>query len=219
MSEKYNAALGAYELIAKEEGPLILGIGTGSTTDYFTKNFLPNLNNKLKCVYSSSDRTTSLLNDLGFMVKDYDQNAVIDIYVDGADEVDKNLNLIKGGGGAHTNEKRLAKISKQFICIVDESKFVETLGNFPLPIEIDTLKKEEALMGLKNYSENITLRESLSDNKNYIFDIHNFEITDPQKTEKNMLAIDGVIDVGIFSENKPQVVIVGDDSSYRLIES
>ena len=103
MSEKYNAALGAYELIEKKESPLVLGIGTGSTTDYFTKNFLPNLSNKLKCVYSSSDRTTSLLNDLGFMVKDYDQNAVIDIYVDGADEVDKNLNLIKGGGGAHTN--------------------------------------------------------------------------------------------------------------------
>ena len=108
MSEKYNAALGAYELIAKEESPLVLGIGTGSTTDYFTKNFLPNLSNKLKCIYSSSYRTTSLLNDLGFMVKDYDQNAVIDIYVDGADEVDENLNLIKGGGGAHTNEKRLA---------------------------------------------------------------------------------------------------------------
>ena len=125
MSEKYNAALGAYELITKEEGPLVLGIGTGSTTDYFTKNFLPNLSNKLKCVYSSSNRTTSLLNDLGFMVKDYDQNAVIDIYVDGADEVDKNLNLRKGGGGAHTNEKRLAKIANQFICIVDDSKIVD----------------------------------------------------------------------------------------------
>ena len=81
MSEKYNAALGAYELIAKEESPLVLGIGTGSTTDYLAKNFLPNLSNKLKCVYSSSDRTTSLLNDLGIMVWDYDQKAVIDIYV------------------------------------------------------------------------------------------------------------------------------------------
>ena len=219
MSEKYNAALGAYELITKEEGPLVLGIGTGSTTDYFTKNFLPNLSNKLKCVYSSSDRTTSLLNDLGFMVKDYDQNAVIDIYVDGADEVDKNLNLIKGGGGAHTNEKRLAKIANQFICIVDESKIVETLGNFPLPVEIRTSHKEEALLELKKYSENITVRDSLSDNKNYIFDIHNFKIAEPQKTEKDMLAINGVVDIGIFSDNKPQIVIVGNESSYRLIES
>ena len=219
MSEKYNAALGAYELIAKEESPLVLGIGTGSTTDYFTKNFLPNLSNKLKCIYSSSYRTTSLLNDLGFMVKDYDQNAVIDIYVDGADEVDENLNLIKGGGGAHTNEKRLAKIANQFICVVDESKIVKTLGNFPLPVEIRTSHKEEALLELKKYSENITVRDSLSDNKNYIFDIHNFKIAEPQKTEKDLLTINGVIDVGIFSDNKPQIVIVGNESSYRLIES
>lgn len=219
MSKKYNAALGAYELIVKKESPLVLGIGTGSTTDYFTKEFLPNLRNKLKRVYSSSYRTTSLLNDLGFMVNDYDPNAVIDIYVDGADEVDRNLNLIKGGGGAHTNEKRLAKISNKFICVVDESKIVKTLGKFPLPIEIDSSNKEKALLELKKYSENITLRDSLSDNKNYIFDIHNFKVTDPQKTEKDMLEINGVIDVGIFSANKPQTVIVGDDSSYRLIES
>jgi ribose 5-phosphate isomerase A len=153
------------------------------------------------------------------MVNDYDPNAVIDIYVDGADEVDRNLNLIKGGGGAHTNEKRLAKISNKFICVVDESKIVKTLGKFPLPIEIDSSNKEKALLELKKYSENITLRDSLSDNKNYIFDIHNFKVTDPQKTEKDMLEINGVIDVGIFSANKPQTVIVGDDSSYRLIES
>ena len=134
-------------------------------------------------------------------------------------EVDKNLNLIKGGGGAHTNEKRLAKIANKFICVVDESKIVETLGNFPLPVEIRTSHKEEVLLELKKYSENITVRDFLSDNKNYIFDIHNFKIAEPQKTEKDMLTINGVIDVGIFSENKPQIVIVGNESSYRLIES
>ena len=219
MSQKYNAALGAYELISRINGPLVLGVGTGSTTDYFTKKFLPKLREKLKGIYSSSDRTTNLLKNLGFHVQDYSPEAAIDIYVDGADEVDRNLNLIKGGGGAHTNEKRLAKIANQFICIVDESKIVETLGNFPLPIEIDTSHKEEALLELKKYSKNITVRDSLSDNKNYIFDIHNFKITEPQKTEKDMLAINGVIDVGIFSDNKPQIVIVGNESSYRLIES
>tara|TARA_Y200000002_G_C22631655_1_gene642797 strand:+ start:497 stop:1156 length:660 start_codon:yes stop_codon:yes gene_type:complete len=219
MSEKYNAALGAYELISKNDGPLVLGIGTGSTTDFFTKEFLPILNKQLKCIYSSSDRTTNLLNRLGFKVKPYEPNIIIDIYVDGADEVDRNLNLIKGGGGAHTNEKRLAKVSNNFICIVDELKIVETLGNFPLPIEIDINQKEEALSELKKYSKTITLRDTLSENQNYLFDIHNFKISDPYMLENDILSIKGVIDVGIFSVDKPQIVVVGKESSYRLIES
>ena len=219
MSEKYNAALGAYELISKNDGPLVLGIGTGSTTDFFTKEFLPILNKQLKCIYSSSDRTTNLLNRLGFKVKAYEPNIIIDIYVDGADEVDRNLNLIKGGGGAHTNEKRLAKVSNNFICIVDELKIVETLGNFPLPIEIDINQKEEAISELKKYSKTITLRDTLSENQNYLFDIHNFKISDPYMLENDILSIRGVIDVGIFSVDKPQIVVVGKESSYRLIES
>ena len=219
MSEKYNAALGAYELISKNDGPLVLGIGTGSTTDFFTKEFLPILNKQLKCIYSSSDRTTNLLNRLGFKVKAYEPNIIIDIYVDGADEVDRNLNLIKGGGGAHTNEKRLAKVSNNFICIVDELKIVETLGNFPLPIEIDINQREEALSELKKYSKTITLRDTLSESQNYLFDIHNFKISDPYMLENDILSIKGVIDVGIFSVDKPQIVVVGKESSYRLIES
>ena len=156
MAQKYNAALGAYELISKNNGPIVLGIGTGSTTDFFTKEFLPKLREKLNGIYSSSDKTTNLLKNLGFRVHDYSPEAVIDIYVDGADEVDKNFNLIKGGGGAHTNEKKLAKIADHFICIVDESKIVQTLGNFPLPIEIDVHQSDQALSELKKYSKNIT---------------------------------------------------------------
>ena len=137
MSQKYNAALGAFEVILRNNGPLVLGVGTGSTTDFFTKEFLPKLRGRLNGIYSSSNRTTNLLKNLGFQVHHYSPEADIDVYVDGADEVDKNFNLIKGGGGAHTNEKRLAKIADHFICIVDESKIVQTLGNFPLPVEID----------------------------------------------------------------------------------
>ena len=103
MSQKYNAALGAYEVISRKNGPLVLGIGTGSTTDFFTEGFLPKLREKVNGIYSSSNRTTNLLKNLGFQVHDYSPEAAIDVYVDGADEVDKNFNLIKGGGGAHTN--------------------------------------------------------------------------------------------------------------------
>ena len=219
MSQKYNAALGAYELISKNNGPIVLGIGTGSTTDYFTKEFLPKLREKLNGIYSSSDRTTNLLKNLGFRVHDYSPEAVIDIYVDGADEVDKNFNLIKGGGGAHTNEKRLAKIADHFICIVDESKIVQTLGNFPLPIEIDVHQSDQALIELKKYAKNITKRESLSDNKNFLYDLHKLKILEPLKIENQILMINGVVDVGIFAIDKPQTVIIGGDSSYKLMES
>ena len=219
MSQKYNAALGAYELISRNNGPLVLGVGTGSTTDFFTEKFLPKLREKLKGIYSSSYRTTNLLKNLGFHVHDYSPEAAIDIYVDGADEVDKNFNLIKGGGGAHTNEKRLAKIADHFICIVDESKIVQTLGNFPLPIEIDLHQSEQALSELKRYSKNITQRESLSDSKNFLYDLHGFKILEPLKIENQILMINGVVDVGIFAIDKPQTVIIGKDSSYKLIES
>ena len=219
MSQKYNAALGAYELISRNNGPLVLGVGTGSTTDFFTEKFLPKLGEKLKGIYSSSYRTTNLLENLGFHVHDYSPEAAIDIYVDGADEVDKNFNLIKGGGGAHTNEKRLAKIADHFICIVDESKIVQTLGNFPLPIEIDLHQSEQALSELKRYSKNITQRESLSDNKNFLYDLHGLKILEPLKIENQILMINGVVDVGIFAIDRPQTVIIGKDSSYKLIES
>ena len=219
MSEKYNAALGAYELIAKGKEPLILGIGTGSTTDQFTEHFLPKLRKRINGVFSSSNRTTNLLKSLGFRVNDYDPEVDLDFYVDGADEVDENLNLIKGGGGAHTNEKKLAKIAESFICIVDESKIVQTLGKFPLPIEIDINQNDKVLFELKKYSKTIVRRELLSDNNNYIYDLHDFKISDPKKIETEILSITGVVDVGIFAINKPQIVIVGENSSYRLIES
>lgn len=219
MSQKYNAALGAYEVISRNSGPLVLGVGTGSTTDFFTKEFLPKLRDKLNGIYSSSNRTTNLLKNLGFQVHDYSPEAAIDIYVDGADEVDKNFNLIKGGGGAHTNEKRLAKIADHFICIVDESKIVQTLGNFPLPVEIDVNQSGQALCELKKYSKNITQRESLSDSKNSLFDLHDLKILDPLKIENQILLINGVVDVGIFAVDRPQTVIIGRDSSYKLMES
>ncbi len=219
MSKKFNAALGAYKMLKEKKGPLVLGIGTGSTTDYFTKEFLPKLKENISDLYSSSKRTTKLLTDLGFTICEYKPGSSIDIYIDGADEVDSNLNLIKGGGGAHTNEKKLAKQSKEFICIVDDKKLVNCLGDFPLPVEISIKKSDSASLSLYNFSKNITRRESLSDDGNYLYDIHDFKIEDPNMTEKQILSIDGVVDVGIFSINKPSVVVVGLELGYRLIES
>ncbi len=219
MSKKYNASLGAYEIIKQKEGPLVLGIGTGSTTDYFTKDFLLNLKDKVTALYSSSERTTKLLLKLGLQVSEYNPNNTIDIYVDGADEVDKDLNLIKGGGGAHTNEKKLAKQAKEFICIIDDQKLVNCLGEFPLPVEVKIAEANEVIPVLKQFSNNISKRESLSDSGNYLYDIHDFKIENPNKIEEQILSMNGIVDVGIFSINKPSTVVVGLESSYKLIES
>ena len=219
MSKKYNAALGAYEIIKQREGPLVLGIGTGSTTDYFTKDFLLILKDKVTTLYSSSVRTTKLLLKLGFQVCEYDPNNSIDIYIDGADEVDKDLNLIKGGGGAHTNEKKLAKQANEFICIIDDQKLVNCLGDFPLPVEVKIAEANKVIPVLKQFSNNISKRENLSDSGNYLYDIHNFKIENPNKIEEQILSINGIVDVGIFSINKPSTVVVGLESTYKLIES
>ena len=219
MSKKYNAALGAYEIIKQKEGPLVLGIGTGSTTDYFTKDFLLILKDKVTTLYSSSVRTTKLLLKLGFQVSEYDPNNSIDIYIDGADEVDKDLNLIKGGGGAHTNEKKLAKQANEFICIIDDQKLVNCLGDFPLPVEVKKAEANKVIPVLKQFSNNISKRENLSDSGNYLYDIHNFKIENPNKIEEQILSINGIVDVGIFSINKPSTVVVGLESTYKLIES
>lgn len=219
MSKKYNAALGAYEIIKQKKGPLVLGIGTGSTTDYFTKDFLLNLKDKVTTLYSSSERTTKLLLKLGLQVSEYNPNNSIDIYVDGADEVDKDLNLIKGGGGAHTNEKKLAKQANEFICIIDDQKLVNCLGDFPLPVEVKIAEANVVIPVLKQFSNNISKRESLSDSGNYLYDIHDFKIENPNKIEEQILSMNGIVDVGIFSINKPSTVVVGLESSYKLIES
>ena len=219
MSEKYNAALGAFEKIKNIDGPLNIGIGTGSTTDIFTENFLPKLRKNIGSVYSSSIRTTNLLKELDFNVEEGKPNKMLDLYIDGADEVDKNLNLIKGGGGAHTNEKMIAASSNQFICIVDTSKLVEILGKFPLPVEALSENKESVIQACKKYSQQITSREGLSDNGNILLDLHGIEILEPLKIEKEINNIPGVIEVGIFAINKPELVIVGKEDSYNSIES
>ncbi|MAI03370.1 MAG: ribose-5-phosphate isomerase RpiA [Amoebophilaceae bacterium TMED152] len=219
MSEKYNAALGAFEQIKNIDGPLDIGIGTGSTTDIFTKEFLPKIRTNIHSLYSSSIRTTDLLKSLNFTVHEGKPNKILDLYIDGADEVDKDLNLIKGGGGAHTNEKIIAASANYFICIVDSSKLVETLGSFPLPIEVLAKDKENVIQRCQEYTQKITARENLSDSGNILLDLHEMQIFDPLQIEKEINDINGVVEVGIFAVNKPEIVIVGKDDGYNSIES
>ena len=180
---------------------------------------MPKLREKIKSLYSSSIRTTELLNKLNFNINEGEPEKILDIYIDGADEVDKGLNLIKGGGGAHTNEKIIAASADYFICIIDPSKLVENLGQFPLPVEVSLKYKDEIIRQLHKYTSQITTRDQFSDNGNVLLDLHGMQIFKPLEMENELNSIKGIIEVGIFAKNKPQLVVVGNNDNYRLIES
>ena len=208
----------ALEAIKYIEDGMVLGIGTGSTVNFLI-DALPSLNKNIKQIVSSSESSSTRLKNLGFEISELNNLDGVDIYIDGADETNPHLQLIKGGGGAHTNEKMIAASSNQFICIVDTSKLVEILGKFPLPVEALSENKESVIQACKKYSQQITSREGLSDNGNILLDLHGIEILEPLKIEKEINNIPGVIEVGIFATNKPELVIVGKEDGYNLIES
>ena len=160
---------------------------------------------------SSSEATSKLLIENSIQVFNLNDVNEIEFYIDGADEVSDEQFLIKGGGGAHTREKIVASASNEFICIVDKSKLVVELGDFPLPVEVIpesrslVSRKLLAMGGIPKYRENF-----ITDQGNQIIDIHSLKITNPVDLEKNINSIAGVVDNGIFAINKPDVVLVSD---------
>ena len=221
MDKKLNAAEGAYKKILKIcSGDIVIGIGTGSTTDIFTQTFLPKLRNRITKVYSSSHRSTKLLHSLGFtVVESLPTTQCIDIYVDGADEIDIDLNLIKGGGGAHFREKMLTKASSYFLCIADDSKKVKALGRFGIPVEIDTGRLDHVKKELLKHVPEFSQRDTISDNGNVLADLGGKILDEPIKFEKMVNGIEGVVEVGIFALDKPNLAIIGLKDGYELMES
>lgn len=207
---KINVAKQAVKLIEKKITPkTIIGIGTGSTVNFFIDE-LKKYKNLFKGAVSSSNASTKLLNDSG--IETYNLNEVLEIefYIDGADEVSKDNYLIKGGGGAHTREKIVASAANYFICIVDSSKLVNQLGAFPLPIEV--IPESRSLVSRKIVSMGgIPLYRSgfLTDQGNEIIDVKNLDISDPMNLEMELNNIPGVVENGIFAVNKPSEILVG----------
>ena len=189
---------------------MILGIGTGSTVNFFIEQ-LSRYKNHFKGAVSSSEASTKLLEASGIQVFSLNDVNELEFYVDGADEVAPNNFLIKGGGGAHTREKIVASASREFICIVDKSKMVQKLGAFPLPIEVIpesrslVARKILSLGGTPVYRNNFT-----TDQGNQILDVKDIDITNPEELEILINSIAGVVDNGIFAKNKPQVVLVSE---------
>ena len=215
ITKKHKVAESVLDLIDNDE---ILGIGSGSTVNILIE-YLPKVKNKISKVVSSSLKSTELLKANGFEVVDLKSVGKLSKYVDGADEINKYLQMIKGGGGALTREKILAHNSNRFICIVDDSKKVSVLGTFPLPIEVIPIAQSAVALELIKMGGRPVLRENFTtDNGNIILDVHNFIIPEPIKLEKKINNIPGVVTNGIFALNHADLLLSAGDSGVNLSE-
>ena len=209
---KLNASIEAIEYIKpKIRIDSIIGVGTGSTVNFFIDE-LAKIRHLFKGAVSSSDASTKLLGSHDIEVYELNDVNEILVYVDGADEVDTSHNLIKGGGGAHTREKIVASASNEFVCIVDESKLVNLLGNFPLPVEVIIKSRSYVAREIVKIGGSPELRKNfVTDQGNQILDVKDLTIENPLDLEKRINLIPGVLDNGLFANCKPQKVIVGKD--------
>ena len=191
------------------EAGTVIGVGTGSTANMFI-DALARIKGKIDGTVASSVASAERLRGHGIPVLDLNAAGELSVYVDGADESTKHLHLIKGGGGALTREKIVAGASRKFVCIADESKLVDVLGTFPLPIEVIPMARSFVARELVKRGGAPVLREGFTtDNGNIILDIHNLRIMDPVKLEAELNNIPGVVTVGIFAIRPADVLLLG----------
>lgn len=206
--KKQIAAEAALDYIQVDD---VVGVGTGSTANYFI-DALSTIKGKIDGAVASSEATAKRLKMHGIQVLDSNAISSLPVYVDGADEATRHKHLIKGGGGALTREKIVAAISDKFICIADDSKLVGVLGTFPLPIEVIPMARSYVARQLVRLGGVPELRENfITDNGNIILDVHNLEILNPVKMEQTLNNIVGIVTVGIFAMRSADVLILGTD--------
>src|SRR5471030_2980586 len=195
----------------------IVGVGTGSTAAHFI-DALGSIKHTIEGAVSSSDASTAKLKSLGIHVFDSNEVDQLDVYVDGADEINGQMQMIKGGGAALTREKIIAAISKKFICIVDASKQVDVLGKFPLPIEVIPMARSYIARELVKLGGQPALRQGFTtDNGNVILDVHNLEIMKPLELESTLNQITGVVANGLFARRGADVLLLGGDKGVQTL--
>ena len=216
MSQDGKKIAAARAAIRFVEDVAIIGVGTGSTVNHFI-DALADIRGRIEGAVSSSEASTRRLQQLGIPVLDLNQTGDLDVYVDGADEVDPHLRLIKGGGGALTREKIIAAASREFVCITDDSKQVDVLGTFPLPVEVIPMAQSYVARKLVGLGGRPVLRSGvLTDNGNVILDVHGLKITDPPTLEAEMNQITGVVTNGIFGRRGADVLVVASDDGVEI---
>ena len=204
--QKQAAAEAALDFIETGE---ILGVGTGSTTNFFI-DALVTVKGKIDGVVSSSEASSERLRAIGLPVLDLNRTGDLSLYVDGADEATKHLHLIKGGGGALTREKIVASASRCFVCIADQSKLSDHLGSFPLPIEVIPMAQSLVARKIIAMGGQPELRAGFTtDNGNLILDVKNLDLTDPSSMEAKLNLLAGVVDNGLFAVRRADVLLVG----------
>ena len=216
--KKEKSAKEAFSFIEKDiKKDSVIGIGTGTTTNFFIEE-LNKARLHIKGVVCSSEASEKLI-DRSYEVLSLNEVHSIDFYIDGADEYNDRKELIKGGGGALTREKILAYSSDTFICIVDESKYTDLLGKFPLPIEVIEIARSAISRELMKMGGKPIFRNGfISDNGNQIIDIHNLPLDIPYELEVKLNNIPGVVENGIFANRKADVIICSKDSSIEIIQ-
>ena len=210
---KHAVARAAFERIQQYlDEDSVIGVGTGSTANLFI-DCLAEAKHKIRSTVASSEETARRLKEHGIPV--YDLNSVdeVTVYIDGADEANEYLQLIKGGGAALTREKIITAVAREFICIADESKYVKVLGNFPLPVEIIPMARSHVGRQIVKLGGDPVYRDGVTtDNGNIIIDIYNMSITDPRQLESDLNQIVGVVTNGLFAHRPADVLLLGKES-------
>jgi len=206
--KKKAVALAALEYV---ESGWVIGVGTGSTANHFI-DALARIKGKLDGAVASSNATAERLKKAGIPVLDLNATGDLPLYVDGADEATKYLHLIKGGGGALTREKIVAAASARFVCVADDSKLVDVLGKFPLPVEVIPMARSLVARKIVQLGGQPVLRENFkTDNGNIILDVHNLSILNPVELEEKLDHLAGVVTNGLFARRPADVLLLGGD--------
>lgn len=212
---KKAAALAALDYV---ESGWVVGIGTGSTANHFIDG-LATIKHKIDGAVASSEASEKKLKSHGIAVLDLNSAGDLPIYVDGADESNQYLHLIKGGGGALTREKIVAAASKIFVCIADDSKLVDTLGDFPLPVEVIPMAQSYVARQIVKLGGMPELRQGfITDNGNVILDIKGLQIAEPTRLEGELNAIAGVVTNGLFAIRPADILLIGSASGVRTVK-
>ncbi|WP_077286369.1 ribose-5-phosphate isomerase RpiA [Cognaticolwellia aestuarii] len=212
---KKAAAIKALDYIKADT---IVGVGTGSTVNHFI-DALATVKDNIIGAVSSSEASTERLKSYGIEVFELNNVDSIDVYVDGADEINPHMHMIKGGGAALTREKIVAAVAKTFVCIADDSKQVPMLGSFPLPVEVIPMARSYVARELVKLGGDPAYRQGvITDNGNVIIDVHNLTIMDPKALENSINAIAGVVTNGLFANRPANVLIIGSADGAKIIK-